>query len=172
MVCSRCKACVHGSWFGYMWDACELCWFGYRWCTCELCWFWLQVGCLWVLVSLATGVTPVSWWPLVTIGQLRCNVMVSSCLGIGAFLNNWTCYKLTYHYFLHLLSSNHKSTHPCYNAAQKLKMRWTTTMKISSRSLRCPWSIVYGDWCVLLLLNERVDIVFCVKTISHVIMFI
>jgi hypothetical protein len=58
MVCSRCEACVHGSWFGYRWDVCELCWFGYRWdayllCrfgyrwdACELCWFWLQVGCL------------------------------------------------------------------------------------------------------------------------------
>jgi hypothetical protein len=46
MVCNRCEACVHGSWFGYRWDACELCWFGYRWDACELYWFWLQVGCL------------------------------------------------------------------------------------------------------------------------------
>jgi hypothetical protein len=46
MVCSRCEACVHGSLFGYRWDACELCWFGYKWDACELCWFWLQLGCL------------------------------------------------------------------------------------------------------------------------------
>jgi hypothetical protein len=31
----------------------------------------------------------------------------------------------------------------------------------------CLW-----DWCVPLLLDERVDLVFCVKTISHVLMFI
>jgi hypothetical protein len=71
-----------------------------------------------------------------------------------------------------MLSSNHKSTHPCCNAAQKLKMRLITMMKISSRSLRCCRSITCGDWCVPLLLDERVDIVFCVKTISRVIMFI
>jgi hypothetical protein len=45
-------------------------------------------------------------------------------------------------------------------------------MKISSRSLRCPRSIACGDWCVPLLLDEIVDIVFYVKTISRVIMFI
>jgi hypothetical protein len=49
--------------FGYRWNACELYWFGYRCDACELYWFWLQVGCLWALVSLATRVTPVSWWP-------------------------------------------------------------------------------------------------------------
>jgi hypothetical protein len=42
--------------------------FGYRWDACELYWFWLQVGCLCALVSLATGVTPVSLWLLVTVG--------------------------------------------------------------------------------------------------------
>jgi hypothetical protein len=68
MVCNRCEACVHGSWFGYKWDACELCWFGYMWNVCELCWFWLQVGCLCALVSLATSVTPVSLWPWVIVG--------------------------------------------------------------------------------------------------------
>jgi hypothetical protein len=35
-----------------------------------------------------------------------------------------------------------------------------------------PRSIACGDWCVPLLLDERVDLVFCVKTISLVIMFI
>jgi hypothetical protein len=31
MACSKCEACVHGSWFVYRWDACEH-WsvFGYR----------------------------------------------------------------------------------------------------------------------------------------------
>jgi hypothetical protein len=46
MLCSRCEACVHGSWFGYGWDACE---------------HWL---------FLATGVTPVSLRPLITMGNL------------------------------------------------------------------------------------------------------
>jgi hypothetical protein len=46
MVCSRCEACGHGSWFGYRWDACE------RWSI------------------FATDVTPVSLWPLVTMGNL------------------------------------------------------------------------------------------------------
>jgi hypothetical protein len=46
VVCSRCDACVHGFWFGYRWNACEC-------------------GKI-----LATGVTPVSLWPLVTEGNL------------------------------------------------------------------------------------------------------
>jgi hypothetical protein len=46
VVCSRCEACGHGSWFGYRWDACE------RWSV------------------LAIGVTPVSSVPLVTMGNL------------------------------------------------------------------------------------------------------
>jgi hypothetical protein len=43
-----------------------------------------------------------------------------------------------------MLSSNHKPTHPCYNTAQKLKMRWSTSMTISSRGLCCPRSIPCG----------------------------
>jgi hypothetical protein len=46
MVCSKCNACVQGSWFGYRWDACER-------------------G-----LVLATGVTPVSLRPLITMGNL------------------------------------------------------------------------------------------------------
>jgi hypothetical protein len=42
------------AWFGYMWDACE------RWSV------------------LATGVTPVSLWPLITVGNLG----PSSCLDV------------------------------------------------------------------------------------------
>jgi hypothetical protein len=34
VICNMCEACVHDSWFGYKWNA------------CELSWFWLQVGCL------------------------------------------------------------------------------------------------------------------------------
>jgi cytochrome bd-type quinol oxidase subunit 2 len=52
VACNRCEACVHGSWFGYRWNACE-------------CW-----------LVLATGVTHVSLWPLVTMGSLG----VLSCL--------------------------------------------------------------------------------------------
>jgi hypothetical protein len=45
---------MHGSWIGYMWDACE------RWSV------------------LATGVTPASLWPLITVGNLG----VSYCLDV------------------------------------------------------------------------------------------
>jgi hypothetical protein len=54
VVCNRCEGCVHGSWFGYRWDACER-------------------G-----LVLATGVTPVSLWPLFTMGNLG----ASSCLDV------------------------------------------------------------------------------------------
>jgi hypothetical protein len=46
MACSRCKACGHGSWIGYRWDAYE------RWSV------------------MAIGVTPTSLWPLVTVDNL------------------------------------------------------------------------------------------------------
>jgi hypothetical protein len=46
MSCSRCEARGHSSLFGYRWDACE------RWSV------------------LATGVTPMSLWPLITMGNL------------------------------------------------------------------------------------------------------
>jgi hypothetical protein len=54
VVCSRCEDCVHGSWFGHRWDVCECC------------------------SVLATGVTPVRLWPLVTVG----NLSVLSCLDV------------------------------------------------------------------------------------------
>jgi hypothetical protein len=54
VVCSRCEAYVHGSWFGYRWDACDH-------------------G-----LVLATGVTPGSLWPLITMGNLG----VWSCLDV------------------------------------------------------------------------------------------
>jgi hypothetical protein len=43
-------------------------------------------------------------------------------------------------FFLHLLSSNHKSTHSCYNAAQKMK---SSMLKTSSRHVG-PGSSAYG----------------------------
>jgi hypothetical protein len=46
VVSNRCEACGHDSWFGYRWDACE------RWSV------------------LTTIVTPMSLWPLVTVGDL------------------------------------------------------------------------------------------------------
>jgi hypothetical protein len=48
--------------------------FGYRGETCEL----------WSV--LATGMRPVSLWPLVTVGNLSGVVMVRRCLGLGAIL--------------------------------------------------------------------------------------
>jgi hypothetical protein len=38
-------------------------------------------------------------------------------------------------------------------------------IKTSSRGMRCPRSIAYGVGVFLLLLEERVDLVFFVKTI-------
>jgi hypothetical protein len=46
MVCCRCEACEYGSWFGYRWDA-------------------YQCG-----LVLATDVTPMSKWSLITMGNL------------------------------------------------------------------------------------------------------
>jgi hypothetical protein len=46
MACSSCEAYGHDSRFGYRWDA---------------------YGCWSVL---ATGVTPVSWWPFIIVGNL------------------------------------------------------------------------------------------------------
>jgi hypothetical protein len=104
MVCNRCEACVHGSWFGYRWDACEFYWFGYRWDACELCCFWLQVGCMSTLVSLATGVTPVSSRALITVGKLGAwsclDVIKSRCFSLQLnLLLSLSCYNPTYHYF-------------------------------------------------------------------------
>jgi hypothetical protein len=54
VVYNRCEAYVHGSWFDYRWDAYER-------------------GSV-----LATHVTPVSLWPLITV----CNLGVWSCLNV------------------------------------------------------------------------------------------
>jgi hypothetical protein len=43
-------------------------------------------------------------------------------------------------FFIHLLSSNHKSTHPCCNTAQKMN---SSMMKTSSRRAG-PWSSAHG----------------------------
>jgi hypothetical protein len=54
------EACGHGSWFGYKWDDCERC------------------------SVFVTGVTPVSLWPLITIGNLGV-IMLKCGLGLDAF---------------------------------------------------------------------------------------
>jgi hypothetical protein len=54
VVCSRCKGCGHGCWFGDRWDASECC------------------------LVLATGVTPISLWPMITVGNLG----ALSCLDV------------------------------------------------------------------------------------------
>jgi hypothetical protein len=51
-------------------------------------------------------------------------------------------------FFLHLLSNNHKSTHPCCNAAQKMK---SASMKTSSR--HAGPSQLPMVWCFVLLLG-------------------
>jgi hypothetical protein len=80
--------------------------------------------------------------------------------------NHWS-------WFMHTMSTwfwhkNRVWHHPWCNAAQKTEMRGTTTMKISSRSLRCPRSIACGVG-LFCCCSMSVDIVFRVKTISLVI---
>jgi hypothetical protein len=73
---------------------------------------------------------------------------------------------LAYHYFLHLLSTNHKCTQPCYfpllykPAAQKLKKILDSLMRSSSRAItpgRLPM-----EWCLSAAMLSRVlDLFFC-----------
>jgi hypothetical protein len=63
------------------------------------------------------------------------------------------------------------STHPCCNIAHKTKMRWTTTMKISSRGLHCPSRLSVRLVCSAAAGREsRPNLL--VKTIFRVIKFI
>ena len=41
-------------------------------------------------------------------------------------------------FFPHLLSTNHKSTHPCLNVVQKRMLKWRTTTAL--RSSRCAFT--------------------------------
>jgi hypothetical protein len=67
------------------------------------------------------------------------------CLGLGAFLLFthvvvpffiYACISL---FFLHLQCSNHKPTHPCCTAAQKMEksVRKTSSRRASPRSSAC-----------------------------------
>ena len=47
---------------------------------------------------------------------------------------NHTLSLMALHFFPHLLSTNHKSTHPCLNTVQKRMFKWRTTT--TSRSSR------------------------------------
>jgi hypothetical protein len=94
---------------------------------------------------------------------------------IGAFLIIalyliYLAITLAYHYFLHLLSTNHKCTQPCYfpllykPAAQKLKKIWSI-MIWSSRWVIAPDRLPVQLWCLSAAMLPRVfDLVFC-KTI-------
>jgi hypothetical protein len=60
---------------------------------------------------LATGVTLVCLWPLITVGNLG----MSLCLDVlynKTMLLNLSCYKLACHYFLHLQTT--LCTHTCH----------------------------------------------------------
>jgi hypothetical protein len=70
-------------------------------------------------------------------------------------------------YFLHLLSTNHKCTQPCYfpmllkPAAQKLKKIWDSLMR-SSRQAITPGRLPVELWCLSAAMLPRVfDLVFC-----------
>jgi hypothetical protein len=60
-----------------------------------------------------------------------------------------------YHIFLHLLSTNHKYTQPCYfslllkPAAQKEKMNWNSSMR-SSRLRVAPVAVLVVLWSLML----------------------
>jgi hypothetical protein len=72
-----------------------------------------------------------------------------------------------YHYFLHLLSTNHKCTQPCYfpmllkPVAQKLKETLDSMMK-SSRWVITPGQLSVELWCRSAAVSSRVfALVFC-----------
>jgi hypothetical protein len=74
---------------------------------------------------------------------------------------------LAYHYFLHLLSTNHKCTQPCYfplvykPAAQKLKEILNSLMKSSRRAIT-PDQLPMELWCRSAAVSSRVlALVFC-----------
>jgi hypothetical protein len=68
----------------------------------------------------------------------------------------------TYHYFLHLLSINHKSTQPFYfpllpPAAQKLKMIWRSSVW-SSRQAITPGRLPVELWSLSTALIKECSI--------------
>jgi hypothetical protein len=74
---------------------------------------------------------------------------------------------LAYHYFLYLLSTNHKCTQPCYflllykPAAQKLKEILYSLM-MSSRRAITHGRLLVELWCLSAAMLSRVlDLVFC-----------
>jgi hypothetical protein len=64
-----------------------------------------------------------------------------------------------------------KSTYPCCNATQKMEMRWTTSMKISSRCLHCPRLIACAVGVFAAAQQESRYSLLC-KDNNHVIKFI
>jgi hypothetical protein len=77
-----------------------------------------------------------------------------------------------YYYFLHLLSTNHKCTEPCYfsllykPAAQKLKKIWDSSMR-SSRRVITHGRLLEELWCRSAVVSLRVfALVFC-KTLFN-----
>jgi hypothetical protein len=76
-------------------------------------------------------------------------------------------YPLQIIYFMHLLSTNHKCTQPCYfplplkPAAQKLKKIWSTSIWCSRRAI-APGRLPVELWCLFDAMLSRVfDLVFC-----------
>jgi hypothetical protein len=79
----------------------------------------------------------------------------------------------SYHYFLHLLSTNHKCTQPCYflllyiPAAQKLKEILNSLMRSSRRAIT-PDRLPLVLWCLSATMLLRVfDLVFCKTLFSN-----
>jgi hypothetical protein len=72
-----------------------------------------------------------------------------------------------YHFFLHLLSTNHKYTQPCYflllykPAAQKLKEILNSSMRSSRRVITPGWLPVELWYLSAAMLLRVLDLVFC-----------
>jgi hypothetical protein len=98
-------------------------------------------------------------------------IINESCIGaflLAALYRIYFVITFTYQYFLHLLSTNHKCTQPCYfplllkPAAQKEMMDWNSSMR-SSRLRVAPVAVPVVLWSLPL----RVVLVF--KGIIYVI---
>jgi hypothetical protein len=92
---------------------------------------------------------------------------VGAFLLIVLYLISPCYYPLHINYFLHLLSTNHKCTQPCYFsmllklAAQKLKKIWDSSMRRSRRAITIGRLLV-KLWCLSAAMLMRVfDLVFC-----------
>jgi hypothetical protein len=98
---------------------------------------------------------------------ILCDIHKFNLIGSYSLIPHLPCY---YHlhiiYFLHLLSTNHKCTQPCYfplplkPATQKLKKIWNTLIWCSRRAIT-PGQFPVELWCLsTTMLPRAFDLVF------------